>query len=420
MEPPPKNAPAPLRRGVYATSLLGLPRLYWILWVGQFINRLGSFVLTFLPLFLTERHRYSDARAGAVLSLYGLGGLFGASLGGWASDRYGRRVTMLVALVASAAVLLAFGVAPAGALLAGAAFAHGVCNGYGPALSASLADVVTVEDRARAFGYFYWAVNLGFTVAACAGGALSRHGFFTLFAGDAVTSLAFAAIVYAFVPETRPEHGASKEAPGVASSFRVLVDPRFAGFGAAQFLVLIVFLQVFVTMPLQERASGIAVSSVGLIAALNGGVIVTAQPLFSRWTRAQSSWRLLALACALVGIGALGATRASTTAGFSACMVLVSLGEVAFAGAAPTFVALVAPVDRRGTWQGAYSLTWAGASLLAPLLGTAARQHLGAPTMWRLGVASCALAGVLHATLTRSAERAASASPSPAHLGRNA
>ncbi len=403
------DAPVPPRRGVFARSLLGLPRLYWILWVGQFINRLGSFVLTFLPLFLTERHHYSDERAGAVLSLYGLGGLFGASVGGWASDRYGRRLTMLVALVASAAVLLAFGVAPAGALLASAAFAHGVCNGYGPALSAALADVVAPEDRARAFGYFYWAVNLGFTVAACAGGALSRRGFFTLFAGDAVTSLAFAAIVYALVPETRPARAPAREAPGVASSFRVLVDPRFAGFVAAQFLVLIVFLQVFVTMPLQERASGVAVSSVGLIAALNGGVIVAVQPLFVRWTRGQPSWRLLTLASTLIAIGAAGATRASTTAGFASCMALVSLGEVAFAGAAPTFVSLVAPADRRGTWQGAYSLSWAGASLLAPLLGTAARQRLGAPTMWSLGVASCALAAVLHATLTRRAERDAKA-----------
>lgn len=392
-----------------APSLLGLPRLYWVLWIGQFINRLGSFVLTFLPLFLTERHRYSDARAGAVLSLFGLGSLFGASLGGWASDRFGRRITLLVALVASAVVLVAFGLAPAGALLACAALAHGVCNGYGPALTAAVSDVVSPDDRARAFGYFYWAVNLGFTVAALAGGALSQRGFFTLFAGDAVTSLAFAAIVYAFVPETRPPGGASRESLGLASSFRVLVDPRFAAFAGAQFLALLVFLQVFATMPLQERAAHIEVSSVGLVAALNGVVIVTVQPLFVRLTQGQPSARLLVVACALLAVAAGRAAFATRVSDFAVCMVLASLGEVAFSGAAPTYVALVAPTDRRGIWQGAYSLVWAGASLLAPLVGTQARQRLGAPTMWGLGVVLCLVAAALHATLTRQAEARAKA-----------
>ena len=36
-------------------SLLALPRLFWVLWTGQLLNRLGSFVMTFLPLYLTER-----------------------------------------------------------------------------------------------------------------------------------------------------------------------------------------------------------------------------------------------------------------------------------------------------------------------------------------------------------------------------
>ena len=86
-------------------AFLGLPRLYWILWVGQFINRLGAFVLTFLPLFLTERLRYTDAEAGTVLAAFGLGNVVGSALGGYASDRFGRRRTVLFGLLASAAAV---------------------------------------------------------------------------------------------------------------------------------------------------------------------------------------------------------------------------------------------------------------------------------------------------------------------------
>jgi MFS family permease len=388
-------------------ALLGLPRLYWILWGGQFINRLGGFVLTFLPLYLTERLRYTDARAGAVLSLFGLGGLVGASLGGWSSDRFGRRRTLLAALGANATVLLGFGLAPAGPLIALASFGHGVSNAYGPAITAAVSDVVGPRDRARAFGYLYWAVNLGFSLAALVGGALSRRGYLWLFVGDALSTVAFLAIVYAALPETRPPSPPDRPPSAFWTLPTVLVDRRFRSFAAAQFLVVVVFLQAFVNMPLQERAEGVAVPQVGLIAALNGVVIVTAQPLFLRWTRGQPSWRLLAFAGALVALGALGAAHAHGPFGFAACMVTLSLGEVAFSGAAPTFVALVAPTDLRGTFQGAHSLVWACASLLAPLLGPALRVRFGATALWHGAAALCALAAVLHALGTRAAEREA-------------
>jgi MFS family permease len=383
---------------------LGLPRLYWVLWVGQFINRLGGFVLTFLPLFLTERHHYSDARAGAVLSLFGLGSLFGASLGGWASDHFGRRRTIIALTGLSAVVLALFGVAPAGPFIAAAALAHGVSNGYGPALTAAVSDVVTPADRARAFGYFYWAVNLGFTAAALLGGALSRHGYHWLFLGDALTSLALTVIVYLFVPETRPAAPAVEPDAAPASARHPISDPRLLPFAVAQFLVLVVFLQSFVTLPLQERARGLTVTDVGLVAALNGVVIVVVQPLFLRVTRAQPAWRLLTLASLLVGAAAAIAARASDLRGFVACMAVVSLGEVAFSSAAPTYVAHIAPAHRRGAYQGVYSLCWAGASLLAPLIGPAVRARFGGPLMWHGAAGLCVAAAVVHAVFTRRAE----------------
>ncbi len=384
--------------------MLGLPRVYWVLWVGQFINRLGGFVLTFLPLFLTEHHHYTAARAGTVLSLFGLGGLFGASLGGWASDRFGRRRTLLVLTSCSAAVLLLFGIAPAGPCIAAAAFAHGVCNGYGPALSAAVGDVVPPADRQRAFGYFYWAVNLGFTFAALLGGTLSRHGYRWLFVGDALTTVALAGIIYAFVPETRPPETEGREKAGITGLPRALSDPRFLGFAAAQFMVLLVFIQSFVTLPLQERARGLSVVDVGFIAAFNGVVIVTLQPPFLRVTRGQPSWRLLTLAALLVTSAAVVAAFARDVPGFVASMAIVSLGEVAFSGASPTFVTHVAPPDRRGTYQGAFSLCWASASMLAPLLGPGLRERFGGPVMWGAAATVSALAAGMHAVFTRRAE----------------
>jgi predicted MFS family arabinose efflux permease len=383
---------------------LGLPKTYWVLWGAQLINRLGSFAMPFLPIYLVDRHGYSHKGAGGVLALYGLGNLVGASLGGWAGDRFGRRRALLTALPLNAAGLVGLAVAPGGAPLAVVTFSLGVSNGYGPVLTAAVSDVVAPEDRARAFGYLYWAVNLGVAAASALGGLLAGFGFHWLFLADAATTAALALIVFARVPETRPPSAEGHTRPPWSAALQALGDARLGGFALAQLATLFVFLQSFVLMPLQERARGISTRDLGLVTALNGVVIVVGQPPFLRIAKAQPAWRLLTLGAALVGAAAWGVSYASTVWAFAACMVVVSLGEVAFSTASPTYVASIAPTDRRASYQGAYSLCWASASLLGPLLGPKACAYFGDATAWRLGAALCAAAALMHATVTRRAE----------------
>ncbi len=59
----------------------GLPRPFWVLFAGTFVNRIGGFVLVFLAIYLTEVHGLTPAQAGAVLSAYGLGAIAGGPVG---------------------------------------------------------------------------------------------------------------------------------------------------------------------------------------------------------------------------------------------------------------------------------------------------------------------------------------------------
>ena len=66
----------------------------------------------------------------------------------------------------------------------------GLCgNLYRPAMHATVADVVPPAERTRAYGYLYWAVNLGFSGAAMLGGFMAERNFMLLFVGDAVTTV---------------------------------------------------------------------------------------------------------------------------------------------------------------------------------------------------------------------------------------
>src|SRR5947207_12844250 len=70
-------------------NLRALPREAWVLFAGTFVNRLGTFVLPFVTLYLTHRG-YSAPQAGLGLAGYGLGAV--GTKGGTAlsADRRGR------------------------------------------------------------------------------------------------------------------------------------------------------------------------------------------------------------------------------------------------------------------------------------------------------------------------------------------
>ena len=71
----------------YRRAYSGLPRGAWILFAVNLVNASGTMVFFFLSLYLTVKAGFTAAQAGRALSLYGLGMLAGAYLGGWLADR---------------------------------------------------------------------------------------------------------------------------------------------------------------------------------------------------------------------------------------------------------------------------------------------------------------------------------------------
>src|SRR3984893_16459754 len=102
------SAPQPTmsERRTLRQNLRELPPAAWVLFAGTLINRFGSFVMTFLILYLTRRG-FSAQEAGAAVSLYGFGGVVASIVGGELTDRIGRSRTITISMFASAAVMIA-------------------------------------------------------------------------------------------------------------------------------------------------------------------------------------------------------------------------------------------------------------------------------------------------------------------------
>src|SRR5215204_6524360 len=128
-------------------NLRSLPPAAWVLFGGTFVNRLGTFVMPFMTLYLTHRG-FSVPKAGLEQKMYGVGGVAAQFLGGWLADRIGRRnaigFSMLGASVITLLLWQASGLLVIYALMLLLAL---VAEMHRPAASALIADLVPSDQR---------------------------------------------------------------------------------------------------------------------------------------------------------------------------------------------------------------------------------------------------------------------------------
>jgi MFS family permease len=391
----------------------GLPRTFWYLWAGTLINRAGGFVVIFLTIYLTTVRHFSPSQAGLIMGLWSAGGAAGSVIGGVAADRLGRKPTLLASQVLTAAVLLVMAfmtsywvVAVLGLLLGLAA------NATRPAFSAMMVDIVPERDRLRAFTLNYWAINVGFAVAAVLAGIAAQADYHLIFIVDATGTLATFALLFFTIHETRGTvsraRGTAAEARGTAAEARglavkpradvdqrgmrhVLADRTFMLYASLNTLTAFVFLQHLTTLPIAMSSDGISARTYGSVIALNGVLIVVGQLFIPKLVSGLNRSRMLAAAAVVMGVG-FGLTAFADTPVFYAVTVLVwTLGEMINAPANSTLLAELSPAALRGRYQGVFALSWSIAGFAAPIVGGFLQEHTGNSALWL----ACAGIGVV-------------------------
>ncbi len=214
-------------------------------------------------------------------------------------------------------------------------------------------------------------------------GVLAGYAYLALFIGDAVTTFAFGVIVLIGLKETRPATAARV----VHASLR----ERLAQLGKAPILLLfcalafgfgLVYMQGHVTLPVDMQSHGLGPREYGLAVAVNGLLIVLVSLPLShaagRWPR----FGAMAGASLLLGLGFGFQAFADSLPLYAAAVAIWTLGEIIGATVAPAVIADLAPVERRGLYQGVFGSSWGLAFFAGPVLGGRILQDLGATTLW--------------------------------------
>ncbi|XVU24948.1 MDR family MFS transporter [Actinoplanes sp. CA-054009] len=381
----------------FSQAIGGLPRQFWLLWTGTLINRLGSFVVIFLAIYLTADRGFSQSQAGLVIGLYGVGGALGTTAGGVLADRWGRRPTMLVAQYGAAALMLALGFAhDYGQILATTFLLGFFSEAVRPAFSAMMVDVVPEKDRVRAYSLNYWAINLGFALSSVGAGLAAKADYLLLFIVDAASTLITATVFLVLGKETRPARSDVRRQADSGGLGTVLRDKIFVGYLLVSLGGVVVMMQHMSTLPIAMTSDGLSAATYGAVIAVNGVLIVLGQLFIPKLIGGHDNARVLAVASLIIGVG-FGLTAFADAAWFFALTVVIwTLGEMLQSPSNAATVAGLSPASLRGRYQGLSSLSWSAGTALAPILGGFTQEHLGDAALWLGCFAVCALVATGH------------------------
>jgi MFS family permease len=393
--------------GWFRSAAGGLPRQFWFLWTGTLINRLGSFVVIFLAIYLTGERGFTQSQAGLVIGLYGVGGAIGTTAGGVLADRWGRRPTMLLAQFGASALMLALGFAHTFPLIIANTFLLGVVTEAArPAFQAMMIDVVGLADRVRAYSLNYWAINLGFALSSVGAGLAAKANYLLLFVIDAGTTLVTAVISLIFLSETKPATTRTNS-PGVRPGGlgTVLGDRTFLAYVTISLGGIVVMMQHMSTLPIAMTADGLSAATYGWVIAVNGVLIVLGQLFIPKLIGNRDASRVLAVAALIIGVG-FGLVAFAHAAWFFALTVVIwTVGEMLQSPSNAATVAALSPPALRGRYQGLNSLTWSAGTAVAPIAGGFTQQHLGNATLWLGCFGLCTLVALAHLATGRARAR---------------
>ncbi|MBK7128878.1 MAG: MFS transporter [Crocinitomicaceae bacterium] len=359
---------------IYQRALSNLNRNIWILAFAMFINRSGSMVMMFTSLYLTNELHYSLTQAGMVLFVYGIGGILGAFVGGWLSDKYNFRTVMIMSLLFSGfflpVMILFTNLNAIAVIMFIYAFA---ADSFRPAISKGMALYSTPENRTRSVSLVRLAINLGVSVGPAIGGFIAfKMGFHPLLLIDAATSILAALIVLLYLPTLKPTKQVSTDAAEKTSPLSAYRDFDYLIFIFLVTTYGICFFQFFSSVPQYlDRVGHFDEDVIGWVLAVNGGLVALIElPLMLVLESQKKIFRLITYGAISIPIAFIILYFSQANLIFVLLYtVIITFGEIFAMPFMMNFTLSRPAKEKQGQYAALYSAAFGIALSLAPLLG---------------------------------------------------
>jgi predicted MFS family arabinose efflux permease len=370
---------------LYRSAFSGLSKQTWWLSITLLVNRSGTMVIPFLTLYLTNYHHYSIAQAGIVMGLFGAGAIAGGFLGGKLTDKFGFYPVQVATLSGGGLFFILLGQMPSYSLICICTFLLALVNeSFRPANATAIAHYSAPENRTRSYSLNRLAINLGWAVGGATGGLLASINYHLLFWVDGATNLLAAALLWKLMSKPESRQVSHKEIHHETnnSAYRdkfYLLFIVFVTFYAICFFQLFTNLPVFFKQQLQFSEQFI-----GLLMAINGLIITFFEMiLIYQLEGKRSNLSYISFGVTLVSLSFLLYNLFPGGKGLAICaMIIVTMGEILSMPFMNSFWISRSSSTNRGQYAGLYTIAWATAQVLGPVVGSQVAQQLGFTSLW--------------------------------------
>ncbi len=355
-------------------------------------------VIPFLSVYLISSLGFSLIEAGWVMTMFGLGAIGGALIGGWLTDKIGPFRVQLISLVGGGLMFLILSrITELYSIAAFIFLVSLISEMLRPANQLAVASYAKRENVTRAFSLNRMAINLGFSLGPAIGGLLAADSYKLLFIADAVTCLSAALVFFLYFRNKHErQHKTEIQAQKEKSPWK---DLGFLGFILFVMVFALLFFQIFTTWPIYQRQVFLLPESqIGLLLALNGLIVFLFEMIIVyRLGNKIAPRKLIAFGGMLMAIAFFIIYGFDSVGSLYVACIFISFGEIFAMPYMVTFTVNRSGKTNKGAYMGLYSMGFASAFALAPLIGTNMINQLGFKSWWLIaGAVSTAIAGAVY------------------------
>lgn len=375
---------------LYKDAFSSLSKKTWWLSLVMLINRSGTMVVPFMTIYLTQKIKISISAAGFVMSLFGIGAIAGALIGGNITDKKGAYYVQLFTLFGGGLLFIILGQMKSYISICIVTFFLAFVNeAFRPANSVAISNYSTIENRTRSYSLNRLAINLGWGFGGGLGGLIASYSYELLFWVDGITNIAAAILLLLLLSPSREKNIVNKPEITTLSTIRKPYhDKTFMVFIILVFLFAACFFQMFTTLPVFYKTDlHLSVFFIGIVMALNGLIIAIVEMiLIFKLEGNKPPLTFVSVGTALISLSFFILVLPLSNAQLLAlcAMILITFGEMLSMPFMNSYYISRTTETNRGQYSALFTVAWATAQASGPYAGALIAQHFGFKTLWLL------------------------------------
>ncbi|SDZ93240.1 MFS transporter [Pedobacter hartonius] len=371
----------------YKQSFSGLSRETWVLSIVMFINRSSSMAVPFMSLYMTQYLHRAPSDAGLIITLFGLGSIAGATVGGKLTDVIGfRSVQIYSSVIGGVFFILYSTITQFNILCLFTLLISFFSEAFKPANYAAITSYAAPGTETRSFSLNRLANNMGFAIGSAIGGIVASFSYPMLFIVDGSVSILAGIALLFFLPVLHVLPKTVAEKIRNSAVLKPWKDVLFVKFLLLNIMLTICFFLMFRVAPLfYKEIWHIDEFWIGLILGLNGLIIALFEMVMvSKIENKRSPIQYIIMGVLLIAVAYCILLLPGITPIVAAILAIIvfTIGEMLALPFINTFVMSRTNDHNRGQYAAGYTMSWSISQVIGPSAGFYLAEMYGYNWLW--------------------------------------